>query len=360
LLGGLCGLRVEVWRVEGTEKWSGLPISMLCAASHQTKAYLGRLLMGDSYRETLLGKKWLWKVSKFLPQVPDCSLIAMAAQRRQVKYLHLQASFYVPGWIELEIDLPSSGRFMTGKQFRDDLRRIRKHGLRYEVTDRNEAVEDFYDNFYRPYIVKAHGASAFIVPREAMRAKMPHCELLRITKQGSMIAGVLIVRDPVRPRLWCMGVRDGSSQYLREGACAAAYHFSLEYLAKLGYRKAGLGWTRAFLRDGVLRYKSRWSPRIVGRTLDGVAFSFPSCSRATQSFLLNNPFIFEQSGSLYGALFVPSGMQSPEEWQAFEKLYLYAGMSKLDRYLVPRVGAAPRFEPANQGCWGKRQTFQLR
>ena len=103
------------------------------------------------------------------------------------------------------------------------------------------------------------------------------------------------------------------------------------------------------MRDGVLHYKRRWSPRIVYRTLDGFAFSFPSCSRATQSFLLNNPFIFEQAGTLYGALFVPSKAQSSEELQAFEKLYLYAGMSKLVRYLVPGLGTAPTFEPADEG-----------
>jgi len=83
--------------------------------------------------------------------------------------------------------------------------------------------------------------------------------------------------------------------------------------------------------------------------LDGFALSFPSCSRATQSFLLNNPFIFEQAGTLYGALFVPSKAQSSEELQAFEKLYLYAGMSKLVRYLVPGLGTAPTFEPADEG-----------
>jgi hypothetical protein len=43
-----------------------------------------------------------------------------------------------------------------------------KQGLLYELTAGNEAVEDFYANFYRPYIARAHGASAFPVPRESL------------------------------------------------------------------------------------------------------------------------------------------------------------------------------------------------
>jgi hypothetical protein len=345
----LRGLKAEVWRVEGTEKWSGLPISILCAAGRKNRSYLCRLLMGESFRETLLGTKWLWSVSKFLPQVPDCSLIVLAAEKRHLKYLHPRASFFVPGWIDLEIDLCADKRMMKGRRFREDLRKIRKYDLGYELADSNDPIEDFYDNFYRPYIARAHGASASMVPRELMRARMPQCELLYITKKGTIIAGQLIIRDPIRPRLWCLGVRDGSPQYVAEGACVAAYHFALDHLAKQGYRKAGLGWSRAFLRDGVLLYKRRWSPRIVNATLDGFAFSFPRCSRATQSFLLNNPFIFEQAGTLYGALFVPSKTQSSQEPQPLENLYLYAGMSKLVRYLVPGLGAAPTFEPAGEG-----------
>ena len=135
-----------------------------------------------------------------------------------------------------------------------------------------------------------------MVSLDLMRAKTPQCELLRVNKGGSMIAAGLIFRDQFRPRLWCIGVRDGSSQYIEQGACLAVYHFVFAYLAKQGFRKVGLGWSRAFLQDGVLRYKSKWSPRITRTTQDGFVFHFPSCSRATQVFLLNNPFIIEQSG----------------------------------------------------------------
>lgn len=345
----LRGLRVEVWRVEGAEKSSGLPISMLCAADRETKAYLLDLVVDDSFRETFLGKRWIWSVSKLLPEIPDCSLVAVAAQRSLMKCLHLQNSFFVPAWVELEIGLPIDERTMKRWTIRSDLRRIKKHDLRYALTAESEAIQDFYDNYYRPYIARVHGASAVILSRESILAKVGQCELLRVIKQGAVIAGMLIDRDRLRPRLWCLGVRDGSSDYIDQGALIAAYQFSFEYLTKEGFPKVGLGWCRALLRDGVLRYKSKWSPRIAGTTADGFAFSFPSCSRATQSFLLNNPFIFEKSGQLYGALFVPPGRHNSEELQAFERLYNYLGVSKSVHYLLPETGPAPIFEPTVEG-----------
>src|ERR1051326_2944683 len=66
LVGALRGLKVNVWKLEGTEKWSGLPISLVCAANHRTKAYLLRLIMRESFQETPLGRQWLWNVSKLL------------------------------------------------------------------------------------------------------------------------------------------------------------------------------------------------------------------------------------------------------------------------------------------------------
>ena len=75
----------------------------------------------------------------------------------------------------------------------------------------------------------------------------------------------------------------------------------------------------------------------------------PELLESNPVVLTEQPIIFEQAGTLYGALFVPSKAQSSEKLQAFEKLYLYAGMSKLVRYLVPGLGTAPTFEPADEG-----------
>src|SRR5271168_163451 len=245
----------------------------------------------------------------------------------------------------MELELPAD-KLVKKTSVESDLRRIRKHDLRYDVTTESEAIDDFYFKFYTPYITSAHGTSAVITSREAIRSKLPHCELMRITSGGLMIAGSLIVRDEFRPCLWCVGVRDGNPAYLAQGAIFATYYFAFAHLAKQGYRQVSLGWCRAFLNDGVLRYKRKLSPRITRATQNGFAFSFPSCSGVVRSFLLNNPFIFQQSGMLWGALFLESKTQSAEHVAALEKLYLLRGLSGLVRCLVTEPGQASLFEPA--------------
>jgi hypothetical protein len=342
-------LKVHVWKVEGAEKWSGLPISMLFAGSQRNRAYLRHLLVQNSFRESLLGTSWIWNVSKFLPQVLGCSVVALAVQKRQLKYLLFKPHFFIPAWIDTEIDLPPEKRLTKGKRFTSDLVKIRKQGWQYELGNGTAAVEDFYDNYYKPYIGRVHAASNFMVSREVVKARAPDCELLWLKKEGSVLAAQLIVREAIRPRLWCLGVRDGDAQHVKDGAHIAACHFSLDYLAKQGYRKASLGWTRAFLRDGVLSFKNRWSPRIINSTFEGFALSFPSCSKATQSFLLNNPFIHQKSGALHSALFVSSETPSRDVLQKPGWTYHYEGISKQVRYRVPGVGPAPKFQPAHEG-----------
>jgi hypothetical protein len=143
----------------------------------------------------------------------------------------------------------------------------------------------------------------------------------------------MILYEKDGPNLFRSGILNGDRKYINDGAMAALYHFSFIYLAEKGFKKVNVSLTRPFLRDGVLRYKRKWSLRISGSYFNGFALKVFSDSSATRCFLQNNPFIFESNGFLYGAIFANiKELLSSEDIRLIEKEFFIPGLSKLFIY----------------------------
>ena len=125
--------------------------------------------------------------------------------------------------------------------------------------------------------------------------------------------------------------------YLKVGAIAAIYHFGLQYAQKKGFTKVDLGWSRAFLTDGALRYKRKMGTVITGAYDKAMALKLVSSNTASRSFLRNNPFIVENEYGLCGAVFVQSEAPPDEvATKQMDKDYGYPGLVKLSIYSLPQ------------------------
>jgi hypothetical protein len=149
-----------------------------------------------------------------------------------------------------------------------------------------------------------------------------------------VIAGAEIAYDKYGPRLAYNGVLDGNMEYRRDGALAATYYFAFQYLEGKGYNSVNLGGSKPFIRDGVLKYKTKLSQRIIGtEPNDGFMLKAVSDTAATRSFFCSDPFIFESHGQLNGAIFVDTEkLLCPEEFKRMDKDYFLPGLSKLFIY----------------------------
>jgi hypothetical protein len=182
---------------------------------------------------------------------------------------------------------------------------------------------------YVPHITKAHGSGAYIVSYDYMRVEFQKCELLLVKKQEKRIAGILIAYEEV-PRLWSLGVRDSNPEYIKDGAVGALFYYSLLYLSGKDCTAINFGLSRAFLRDGVLQYKRKWSQRIVSASSYGYALKVLTYTDPVKAFLQENPFIFKSHEDLQGAVFVNGDKAlSSEEIQKIDKKYFHDGLSKL-------------------------------
>jgi hypothetical protein len=325
-------LRPSVWIVTGEEKGSHLPLSIcLSATTDEYKSYLLELIFGSSFRARCLGRTWLWNVFKTMPKAAGgCSMVFAEVHQRHLKLLGARGGIVIPAWIFGEVDLPRGPVVMKRKSHQYVVRKIRQNHLEFEISRDPQRFDDFYHNMYVPYTKERYGDTAFLSTKEVRKAQFDNGELLLVKKLGEYISGMLIGYDGAYAQLRCLGVRDGNRNHVRDGAIAAAYEFSLRRMEEKGYRKCGLARSRAFLQDGVLRFKRNLPQTIIGASNRKLMVRVLAETHATRAFLLNNPFILERSGKLHGLVFMSSEVPpTPQALREISKQYFHAGLSKL-------------------------------
>jgi hypothetical protein len=334
-------LRVTLWLVEGEERHSRQPLCVLCALSGITRNYVLDMMFAEGYRRRRAGRYWLWNLSRAIKAVaPDCSMILVwMSESHFQRFTRPSNWFLLPEWVLGEVALPRDAT--ATRKVRGDLQKIRHHALGFEVTHDPRQFDDFYHHMYVPYASQTFGNHAYVYSHKVLRSGFRDGELLLVVKDEKSVAGQLIIYEEATPHLFVMGVRDGDREAVRTGAGGSAvFHFSLQYLQEKGYKNALLGWSRPFLRSGVLRFKQRWSQVITDNSYAGIGLMISSLTPAARSFLCNNPFIFSRDDRLYAAVFVNAGEPlALEQVEQTTRDYFHDGLAGLMIYRLPTDGA---------------------
>jgi hypothetical protein len=260
----------------------------------------------------------------------------------------------VPCWVGGEIDLAAAvARTRQSKNAKEDLRRIRRDQIDYEVTRSDRAFEQFYANMYKPYIETVYGDRAFFMSHAEMTRMRDRSELLVVKMKGEAVAGLIILYENGRPRAWSLGVKDGNRAYVKAGALRALDYLLVSYFTGKGYSTVHMGASRPFLEDGVLRHKRRIGLRLTDHTSRSYALQPMPGSHAAAAFLKSNPFIgLGQDGNLRGMVFIDdeAGLAKSQLQRLIEE-YEIPGLSGFEfcaaadmqpRLFVPTEPAAVR------------------
>jgi hypothetical protein len=326
-------LRSGVWCLDGIESASSESLTVLFAGSEKQKAHLSEMSFSGKCTERYLGKLYFWQILNLLRTNKSRCDIAIIEGDRWHRFLYKKSSdFFLPIWLKTSVAIPL---LVTSRSYKEDIRRIRKAGLTYEITRESDRVDDFYHNMYRPAVNQSHGESTIEISYDSMKKMVDDgkCVLLLVIKDGVSIAGVLLVLGDL-PRLWATGVRPGDPAYLKYSANTATYHFGAQYLSEQGYQAMHLGMSRSFLNDGILQYKNKWDQQVVGSDNSGFIVKVPRVTAGSKNFLINNPFVYISNEKLYGAVFIDSDKQySEKDFKHLQKKYFLAGLSGLKVFL---------------------------
>jgi hypothetical protein len=328
-------LILNVWVITGQEILSKQKLAIIYIGSEEHKNFMTKLAFGNSYKENYIGITCLWRIFKTVKtQGHFCSLMVAQVPKSSVILFGKKKCFYIPLWVQGEVDISVDiSCLINNRSLKSDLRRIKRNKLDFEFTHELSQFHNFYYNMYLPYITKAHGNTAVILKYDFMKREFRKCDLLLIKKEKEYIAGVLIAYTKNGARLWSLGVKDGNSDYIKDGAVGAILYFSVLHLKEKGYKRLNLGGSRAFLKDGVLWYKKKWSQKIVGSHQTGFLIKPLSMTVGIKGFFLNNPFIFVHKNRFNSAIFAKAGrLFSKEDFQKFYKDYYLTGISKLFIY----------------------------
>jgi hypothetical protein len=326
---------LDVWIITGEEILSKQKLGIIYIGSEKHKNFLTTLAFDNSYKEDYVGKTWLWRIFKTVKARGHvCSLMVAEVPKSSLIFFGKKKCFFIPFWVFGEVDISvDTSSLIRNDSLKSDLRRIRKNKLHFELTNEPAQFDNFYHNMYLPYIAKAHGNRAVIMKYDFMKREFGNCDLLLIKKEKEYIAGILVAYTENRVRLWSLGVKDGNSDYVRDGAIGAVFYFSVLHLQEEGYKRINFGASRAFLKNGVLRYKKKWYQKIVGTSKMGFLIKPLSKTVAVKGFLLNNPFIYVDKMKPNGAIFAEAAQSfSEKDFQKLYKDYYLNGMSKLFIY----------------------------
>jgi hypothetical protein len=326
-------LRSGIWVLEGNETASGEPLKVFFAGSETQKAHLSGLAFGGTCKEHYYGKLYFWNILYWLRINRHQCDIAILEGSRLHRFLYKKSSdFFMPIWLKTKVAIPL---LVTSRSYKEDIRRIRKCQLSYEITREDDKVDNFYHHMYRPAVNASHGKSTIEIGYDNMKKLLDQdkCVLLLVIKEGMSIAGALIILGNL-PRLWAIGVRSGDLTYRKCSANTAAYHFGAQYLTEQGYQTMHLGMSRGFLNDGILQYKNKWDQRVTGCDSSGFILKILRVTAGTKSFLINNPFVYLNDEKLYGAVFIGSDNQDSEkDFKHLRKKYFLNGLSGLNVFL---------------------------
>jgi len=330
-------LRQDLWIITGEEITNKQKLTMIYSGSSKVnKSFLIKLAFDSSYREDFIGKTWVWKTYKMAKERSyNCALMFIEVPRAFRIFFRRKRCFYIPLWVIGEIDISVDiSSFIRKKSVKADLRRIKKNDLHFELTNDRPQFQKFYYNMYLPYTTKVYGTSASIMQYDHMMKEFRNNTLLLVKKEKEYIAGMLFSYRKNVVHFRHIGVKDGNVDYVKnDGAIGALYYFAICYLQEKGYDRVNLGGTRAFLKDGVLRYKKKWNIKITKTNEKGFLMKPLLKTEGVKGFLLNNPFIYMDKKRLNGAIFVETDQSlSKEDFRKIYKDYYLAGISNLFIY----------------------------
>ena len=295
----------RMWYLAGVERRTGKPLSLIWCGPRDQLAYMSRRMFQDGpIEKRCIGRRPVFLMKRVQAKY-GCPLGIVAGPRRLLAWMRREEDIEIPWWIDAELNieaaLETSGR---PKSLKEDLRRVRNNRLRVRRSTDPESYRDFYDRYYLPTVTGSH-ASATIptsFERRWLEISTGQAELLWITRANEPIGGIVISYAASVPALRDIGILDGDRSLRVTGVVTAAYYFAMQRLRRLGHDRVRLGLSRTFLNDGVLTFKQKWRPTLIGTSQESFLIRAHNLCDASRSFLRESSFIGERSGDLHLAL----------------------------------------------------------
>lgn len=241
----------------------------------------------------------------------------------------------VPEWVNFSLQVPDSIEDVkknAHKSLTSDLAKIRKYNYSYETSRDPDKLTLFYHGMYVPYISRRYSEISHIQKLSFMRRILRTGTLFFLKDNDEYVAGhFLIYRDETLWLKWT-GIKDGDQEYLRKRVPGASDYFIIKWAIEKKFKALDFGLCRAFLNDGVLRYKRKWNMTLNYFGQNTMFFGLKICNLndGVKNFLENNPFSFYNDRNLEGFVYIPEEYRTEKEILYICRHFMTKGLARLN------------------------------
>ena len=296
---------LDTYLLEG--QVDGNMMRVLVADDGYTLDYIHQLVYPDGAAISNLGPISTLNTPQLSQSEAD--LVVIGANRLLMRLFEDKKFYLVPRWIRLFLPICSEPSVMfcnpdldrqTRKYFRQLQRRIADGGFKCEITKDPDWCEMFYSNMYRPFAYQRHGQMAVIHSSETIKRRFQNGVGIAVSRNSQIVGGMVVVPQGQTLHVPHVGMVEGNVTAAREGAAAALDWYAVNYAYSIGCNLVNFGHTRAFLSDGVLRYKLTWGMQPVDDDDDVAVFAItsPGFTEPARQFFNTHPFFHLKDGQL--------------------------------------------------------------
>ena len=336
---GLIGtFYLPVWIIEGAEAKSAAPLSLAYAGVEKHKNYLLHSVFGVHFNEKSLGKIWIGDISRKVRQSGGVSpsVIVREMGTRQNRFFKPVGNFRIPVWVETEFKLVEPLEVIEKKpDFRKIRSRIRSQQTTHSFSSDKALFDEFYKSMYVSYTAQSHKDSAFIYDYDFLKKEFEEGEILFVEKDDVRIGGILIHYSKNEAKLRSFGVLNGSEEYLQIGTLGILIYLAILRIKEKGYSAAQLGYSRGYLLDGALRFKTRMGISVKAthhRESGFLSYEFLRYDEPVKNFLAAHPFIDAEKGSRAVVFIADAGVLKAENAAEFVKNRFCRGLEGMTLY----------------------------
>lgn len=334
----LSQLKLSCYIISGKDKTTNLPLKIMFLSESNKFSYLLDQLFCEKPHTKILGKKSLRSISDiYKKNKNDIDAFFIRCDRFYYRFLEKKGCKVIPEYVALKMDVSKDFSEIYksfSKSAKEDIRKVKKEGFSYEITDDLDKIRFFYKRMYIPYSYKRYGNLAICATFSTIRHLVGRgSKLMLIKKNNDYLLGSLFFFSNNTAIGTHAGIIDGQIELLKKGVSSASYYYAIVYSKKINAKYLDFGTCRPFLNDGLFRYKKKWGASVEPSKSSFSVFGFNTIYKkdSIKEFLLNNPFISKHKNDLKGNVFLSTDMKSnTKEVQNLLKNYNTDGLVKIN------------------------------